>query len=91
MHRFLGSLLLSITLMTPVAMRADDDHHKIKRYYDKDARDWHEWNEQEEHAYRRYLQEKRRDYHDWGRAKREEQRDYWRWRHEHRENVLPPR
>jgi Ni/Co efflux regulator RcnB len=64
MHRYLSALVLSAALLTPVAVTAakDDDHHrhKVKRYYDKDSHDWHEWNEREDSAYRRYLQEQQR-------------------------------
>ena len=39
-----------------------DDHDKVKikvkRYYDRDSKDWHEWNEREQRAYGRYLEEK---------------------------------
>ena len=88
MHRLFGTLLLGVTLMTPVALKADHDVKiKVKRYYDRDAKDWHEWNEREERAYRRYREEKHRDNRDWVRMKREEQRDYWRWRHSHPEEF----
>jgi Ni/Co efflux regulator RcnB len=93
MNRLLSTLLLSFTLAAPVALQADNrdhDHDKVKRYYDREARDWHEWNEREERAYRRYLEEKRREYHDWGKARREDQRDYWKWRHEHSDTILFP-
>jgi len=64
MHRYLSALVLSAALLTPVAVSAakdDDDHHRVKRYYDRDNRDWHEWNEREDSAYRRYLQEQHRE------------------------------
>src|SRR5438067_10809769 len=84
MNRLFGTLLLSASLMAPVAIKADDEHHKVKekekRYYDAEAKDWHEWNEREERAYRRYLEENHRAAHDWAKAKREEQREYWKWR-----------
>jgi len=91
MTRLLSTLLLSLTLAAPVALQADNrDHDKVvKRYYDREARDWHEW-KREERAYRHYLEEKRRDYHEWGKARREEQRDYWKWRHEHSDAILFP-
>jgi len=56
MNRLLSTLFLSLTLAAPVALQADNrdhDHDKVKRYYDREARDWHEWNEREERAYRR--------------------------------------
>jgi hypothetical protein len=65
-------------------LKADDDHHdKDHRYYDRDAKDWHEWNDREARAYRRYLEESRRKQIEWERANAAQQRDYWKWRHKH--------
>jgi hypothetical protein len=89
MHRFLGGIFLSVALVSPVvfpvAMKAE---HHIKRYYDRDARDWHEWNEAEERAYRRYWEDRREAHRNWERLRREEQRNYWRWRHGHPDTIL---
>ena len=84
MYRYLSAFLLSGALLLPVAVVADDhrDEHN-KRYYDKEAKDYHEWNEREAKAYRKYLEENHKQYHDWAKARREEQEDYWRWRHKH--------
>jgi type III secretory pathway component EscR len=81
MSRIWSTLLLGATLLTPIAARADDDHRKVKRYYDRDAKDWHEWNEREERAYRDYLKENRKEAHDWAKAEKKEQKEYWKWRH----------
>ena len=91
MKRFLSTFLLGMTLLTPVALQADHDDKvkvKVKRYYDRDAKDWHEWNEREDRAYHRYLEEKHLNNRDWVRMKKEEQRDYWRWRHTHNDGEL---
>jgi hypothetical protein len=78
MRRFLGVIMLSGVLMAPIAMQAE------QRYYDRDHRDYHAWNDDENRAYRHWLTEERhRHYHEWNRASRAEQRNYWRWRHEH--------
>jgi type III secretory pathway component EscR len=83
MRRYLSSLLLGAALCAPVVIHAQDEYHD-KRYYDKEKKDYHEWNEREDHAYRHWLQEERhREYHPWEKASREEQKEYWRWRHEH--------
>ena len=89
MHRYLSTALLSAALLMPTVVRADEHP---RRYYDRDRRDWHEWNEREEQAYRHYLQERNREYreHQWERARREQQREYWRWRHEHPNSLLWP-
>jgi hypothetical protein len=93
MRRYIGGFLLATVLAIPAAisLRADDDdhaeherkEHRMKRYYDPDARDYHEWNEREDRAWRRYWEERHENYHDWARATKAEQRAYWRWRHEH--------
>ena len=54
MRRYLTGLLMAGMLAVPAVnvMRADDDRddheqreHRYKRYYDAEARDWHEWND----------------------------------------------
>ena len=82
MRRYLGAILLSGFLLSPAIAMADDHHDS--RYYDRDRRDYHEWNEREQRAYRHWLeQERHRTYHDWERASARERREYWRWRHAH--------
>ncbi len=58
MRRYLSSLLLGAALCAPVVMYAQDEHHD-KRYYDREKKDYHEWNEREERAYRHWLKEER--------------------------------
>jgi hypothetical protein len=90
MNRFLivGGLLLSGAIMAPVAARAEDrDRHEI-RYYDRDGRDYHAWNGDEDRAYRVYLQENHRNYREFRRVKYYQRRQYFRWRHEHPNHVL---
>ena len=68
---------------TPTGLRADQ---RDNRYYDRDARDYHEWNESENRAWRHYLEERHRENLEFQRARPQEQREYWRWRHEHRQD-----
>jgi hypothetical protein len=101
MHRLqiLGALLLGVALVTPVALRAQDESKKstttttttsteTKRYYDPVEKDYHMWNEQEDRAYRVYLQEKRTDYVEFPKVKVTEQREYFKWRHGHPDSVI---
>ena len=90
MRKFMGALLLSGVLMSPMVMRADDhdrDHDRDRvriRVYDPYRRDYHEWNENEDRAYRHWLEaERHREYRDWKHMSKREQREYMRWRHEH--------
>jgi len=82
-RRNFAAWIMGVALLAPAAMKADDRDDHPKRYYDSDRKEWHEWNDREERAYRRWLTEKHREYHDWAKANRDEQREYWRWRHDH--------
>ena len=85
MNRFLvvSGLLLGIAWLVPVAGRAEE-----KRYYDRDGRDYHTWNDHEDRAYRVYLGEQHREYVAFPKAKRVHQTEYYRWRHQHPDNTL---
>jgi hypothetical protein len=78
--------------MAPGVMMADDEHHErdrdrdraqVRRYYDRDARQWHDWNDGEQKAWRRYLQEQHRREMAWEHANRAQQKAYWKWRRDH--------
>jgi len=74
MLKFDGAFLLGAALLTPVSvktLRADDEH----RYYDKEHKDYHAWNEGEEHAWRRYWEEQHRPYVSWEKARRKSVRN----------------
>ena len=83
----LSTLLLGAGLVVPVAM-ADDRHDRDRRYYDRDAHDYHTYDNQEDRAYRMYLEEQHREYREFRKTKRDQQRDYFRWRHNHPDRVL---
>jgi hypothetical protein len=88
MHRFLilSAFFAGATLMTPVTVKADD--HRDKRYYDRDGRDYHTWDDHEDRAYRLYLGEQHRDYREFHRVKPVQQQEYFRWRHDHPDHTL---
>ncbi len=87
MKKYLGSLLLGAALLAPLAMQAEEH-----RYYDRDRRDYHVWNNGENRAYNRYLEERKEQRRrEFNREKRERQMAYWRWRHDHSDTVLFPR
>jgi type III secretory pathway component EscR len=85
MQRFVGAVLLSAALLAPIAVKADDDHNRRERIYDKSHKDYHEWNDQEDRAYRHYLEEHHRPYRDWKKANKRDQEAYWAWRHNHQD------
>jgi len=85
MRRHVGTFLLGVLMCAPGVIEAKDkDKHHFKRYYDRSSKDYHEWNEQEERAYRHWLQEERHlKYQPWAKARRNQQMEYWTWRHQH--------
>jgi len=82
----LTALFVATTFIAPVTMRADDHHEK--RYYDKEHRDYHTWDDHEDRAYRVYLGEQHREYREFRVVRPVQQREYYRWRHEHPDHVL---
>ena len=94
MHAFriANGLLLGVALTAPVALRADDKKTTTttttQRYYDSDAKDYHEWTPQEDRAYRVYLGQEHRDYVEFPKVKVVEQREYFKWRHEHPDSSV---
>ncbi len=86
MSKFVSSVFLIASLMTPVALLSQDHHdedHDKKSYYDSSHKDRHEWNANEDREYHEYLKEHHKKEHDWSKASKAEQNDYWNWRHEH--------
>jgi hypothetical protein len=85
MNRYLTVLFLSAALAGSVAVKAEEHHQDrhSKRYYDKDARDYHEWNKNESQAYRRYAKENRKRDREFAKASRRERQEYFKWRHHH--------
>jgi hypothetical protein len=80
----LGGLLMAASLIAPVAIMADgDDHRGQKRYYDRDTRDYHYWNDDEDRQYRAYLVEQPRVYSPFVKVKVRQQNEYFKYRHEH--------
>jgi hypothetical protein len=93
MYRYLGSLLLGAALIAPVGIRANnnpgDDRRedaRERRYYDRDHRDYHLWDDREDGRYRHWRAERHEAYRPFYKVKRAQQRAYWKWRHEHPDN-----
>ena len=49
MDKIVSAFVLGAALLAPVALKADDNHRqaKVKRYYDREGRDYHQWNDNE--------------------------------------------
>jgi hypothetical protein len=79
-------VLSSFLFLIPARILAQYNYthpEHYRRYYDRDYRDYHEWNEREARAWHRYWEQQHRREIAWERAKERERRAYWRWRHEH--------
>ena len=50
---------------------------------DRDHNDSHRWDDHENQAWRRFLSEKSRQDHEFTKADKNEQSEYWNWRHSH--------
>jgi hypothetical protein len=82
--------VLSAALAAPSAMNAagrpqdngrqEENHNRV---YDRDHKDYHNWDDNEDRSYRVYLGERHREYHPFVELKVKEQRAYWNWRHAH--------
>ena len=91
--RFLSSLLLMGVMAAPLALQAQDrddrrdrdDRAKQQRVYDRQHKDYHQWNSDEDRNYRQWHQESRngRPYRGYDRLNRRDQNAYWNWRHQH--------
>jgi hypothetical protein len=84
--RYIGSLLLAAAIAAPTAIIAapkPQDANVQVRVYDRDHRDYHNWDDHEDRAYRRYLQEQHRGYRKYERQHYRVQKHYWGWRHSH--------
>jgi hypothetical protein len=80
-HQYIAAFLLAAGLATtPLALADDHDNH---RYYDKNHKDYHQWNENEGRSYSVFLNENHIKVHVFSKAKPAEQQQYWNWRHEH--------
>ena len=88
MKTFIPRLILSATLLAPVATTTVLMAQEHKVYHDKERNEDHEWNDREDKAYRMWVKEQHRKYRDFSKLNEEEQRKYWEWRREHSDAVL---
>jgi hypothetical protein len=88
-HRYITSLFLAAALMAPVAIMAapvPQDASVQVRVYDRDHKDYHNWDDHENRAWGIFLTNNHKKNHEFARANRREQSNYWKWRHEHPDN-----
>lgn len=93
--RILSSMLLMGALAAPLGLQAQDrdrddhkdrdDRAKNQRVYDRDHKDYHTWNDDEDRNYRQWYTQKYngREYREYNRLGKKDQNAYWNWRHQH--------
>jgi hypothetical protein len=88
-HRYIPSLFLAAALAAPVAIMAAPVPQEASvqvRVYDRDHKDYHNWDDHENRAWGIFLTNNHRKNHEYAKANRREQSNYWKWRHEHPDN-----
>jgi len=88
-NRYFSLLLLGAALAAPAATMAGPKPQEASvqvRVYDRDHRDYRNWDDREDRAYRRYFVVQHRTYRAYDRQNARAQRNYWKWRHHHPDN-----
>jgi hypothetical protein len=78
-----ASLVLIACFVAPGAILAAPQASVQVRVYDKDHKDYHNWDDNENRAWGQYLSENHKKPHDFKKTKKAEQSQYWNWRHDH--------
>ena len=85
-NRYLASLFLAGALAVPVAIvaaSAPQDPIVQVRVYDKDHKDYHNWDDKENKAWGNYQTENHQRSYEFSKANEKQQSQYWNWRHSH--------
>ena len=88
-HGYMGSLLLTAALAAPVAIMAVPVPQEASvrvRVYDRNHKDYHNWDDNENRAWGHFLTANHRNSHEYSRSNKKEQSQYWNWRHSHPDN-----
>ena len=71
-------------LAAPVGLGAsplqDRDDHRV---YDREHKDYHDWDEHENSLYLQWEKAKHRTHREFNKLSRKMQNEYWDWRHSH--------
>src|SRR5262245_16285257 len=85
-----GAFILPASVPVTASEQSHEEHERrerLRQYYDRDHHDYHNWDDRENRAYRHYLEEQRELYRDFSKQNEKARERYWKWRHEHREEV----
>jgi hypothetical protein len=82
MSRFMGVLVLGISLLAPVSLVNAQDHDHDQGPDSAHPME-HQWSDHEEKPWHEYEKAHHRKDHDWAKASKTEQSHYWKWRDQH--------
>jgi hypothetical protein len=85
LSRYVGSLLLSVALVSPLVSTGCAGHAYV-RVYDPYYHDYHRWDHGEDVYYNQWTVETHHDRVDYNHLSKEDQHHYWDWRHHHGDN-----
>ena len=88
-HRYIVSLFLTAALVAPVAIMAARGPQAAGvsiQVYDKNHKDYHNWDDHENKAWGLFLTDNHKKSHEYSRSSKKEQGQYWNWRHSHPDN-----
>jgi hypothetical protein len=77
-------LTAALALSGPIVAAAPAQDAGVQvRVYDRDHRDYHNWDDREDRAYRGYVDGRHERYVIYEHRNHRYQRNYWKWRHNH--------
>jgi len=79
-YRILNSLLLAAVLISPAAITGCAARASY-RVYDPYYEDYHDWDHHEVVYYNQWEHDTHRDHRDFNKRDKDEQKQYWDWRH----------
>ena len=84
-HRYMSSLLLAAALAAPVSiMAAARPQTSVQvRVYDKNHKDYHNWDDHENQAWGSYRSNNHKKPQEYSKTSKKEQGQYWNYRHSH--------
>jgi hypothetical protein len=88
-HGYIASLLLATALVAPVSILAAPVPQEARvqvRVYDRQHKDYHNWDDNENRSWNRYLADNHKNSHEFSKANKKEQGQYWNYRHAHPDN-----
>jgi hypothetical protein len=83
---FLSTMALAAALAAPagISMMTSLQAQAVQvKIYDRDHKDYHVWDDNEDKAYRGYLSDQHQTYRPYAKMKKSDQSKYWAYRHEH--------